>query len=290
MIENTLLKNTSVHKVECLNAHKIKQKYLKDFKLDVSYLFKGLNEVEIMKCDKTGFRFYYPLSVEGDNDFYVELYKNNKTRLYQETKWEFKRAATAIEGNSSVLDVGCGAGNFFDELTGKNCEFYGIDKSDYAADLLRKKRISFTNEPIEEYAEKNEGRFDYITGFQILEHVKQPGEFIASMVKMLKKNGVLIIAVPNNEPYFLKYDKYHTLNLPPHHMGLWNKESLSKMAPYFGLELIKFEYENFDYLIQYFKRKTGINSSIILSILKLLLRFFNNSLGKRTALAIYKKL
>lgn len=281
---NTLI-NDEIELEEVLEVNKIIGKYKNDFNIDVSYLFENVKELKIIKCKQTGFRFYYPLSVEGDDKFYLDLYSNNTKRLYQKTKWEFKEAAKIIKPNSLVLDVGCGGGDFFDELKSKNCTCYGLDKSDFAIDLLKTKGVEFSNEPIEIFAEKNIEKFDYVTGFQILEHVKQPGQFINSMVKMLKKDGILIIAVPNNEPYFMKYFKYHTLNLPPHHMGLWNKESLAKMAPHFGLQNYEFKYEGFDYLIQFFKRKTGINIRNFAFLLKL----FNNVLGKRTALAIYKK-
>ena len=284
MQKNTLI-NGPTEVVEALDAKKIIKQYKEDYKIDVSYLFENVNEVQIIKCTQTGFRFYYPLSVEGDNKFYIDLYSKNTDKLYQKTKWEFKEAATMIKPNSSVLDVGCGGGNFFDELKGKNCKCYGLDKSNYAIDLLKARGVEFSDEPIETFAEKNIEKFDYVTGFQILEHVKHPGEFISSMAKMLKKDGLLIIAVPNNEPYFMKHFKYHTLNLPPHHMGLWNKDSLTKMAPHFGLQIHEFKYEGFDYLIQFFKRKTGINIRPFSFFLKL----FNNTLGKRTALAIYKK-
>ncbi|WP_317896964.1 class I SAM-dependent methyltransferase [Aurantibacillus circumpalustris] len=290
MIENTLIKNASVEEVESLNVQKIIKGYKDKYNIEVSYLFEKTNEVKIVKCSKTGFRFYYPLSVEGDNKFYIDLYSNNTKRLYQKVKWEFKQAASIIKNDSLLIDVGCGGGDFFDELAGKNCKCYGLDKSDFAGDLLKSKGVEFSNESIEIFAEKNLEKFDYVTGFQILEHVKHPGKFISSMTKMLKKGGLLIIAVPNNEPYFLKYDKYHTLNLPPHHMGLWNKESLTNIAPHFGLRVKDFKYEGFDYLIQYFKNKTGINNKISTAVLKFFLKFFNNTLGKRTALVVYEKI
>ncbi len=285
MQKNTLINGGAVDVEDTLNVEKIVSQYKKDFNIDVAYLFEGTKDLQIVKCKETGFRFYYPLSVEGDNRFYSDLYSQHRDRLYQKTKWEFREAAKMIRPNSSVLDVGCGGGDFFDELKGKNCQCFGLDKSNYAGELLKSKGVEFSDEPIETFAEKNREKFDYVTGFQILEHVKQPGEFIKSMVKMLKKDGILIIAVPNNEPYFMKHFKYHTLNLPPHHMGLWNKESLTNMAPHFGLDNHDFKYEGFDYLIQFFKRKTGINIKPFSSVLKL----FNNTLGKRTALAFYKK-
>jgi hypothetical protein len=56
-------------------------------------------------------------------------------------------------------------------------------------------------------------------------------------LKALKKGGKLIIGVPNSNPFLYKYDKYHTLNLPPHHMGLWNKFSLANLANYFPMSV-----------------------------------------------------
>lgn len=290
MAQNTLIANADVTVVETLDIKKTISNYQKNYNVDVTYLFKNTDTLQILKCNQTGFRFYYPLSVEGDNEFYKNLYAAHTTNLYQTTKWEFKEAANMIKTNSSVLDVGCGGGNFFNHLEGKNCECYGLDKSDFAVELLKAKGINFSNEDIEVYAEKNKNKFDYITGFQILEHVKLPGSFIESMVKMLKPGGTLVIAVPNNEPYFLKYDKYHTLNLPPHHMGLWNGESLTNMAPHFGLKVKEIKYEGFEYVLEFFKRKTGIKASFVSSILKGFLSvFFKSTLGKRTVLAIYTK-
>jgi 2-polyprenyl-3-methyl-5-hydroxy-6-metoxy-1,4-benzoquinol methylase len=290
MTNNTLIANENVTIVDTIDIKKIISNYKKNYNLDVSYLFKDTTNLQILKCSQTGFRFYYPLNVEGDNDFYKNLYSNHTSRLYQNEKWEFLEVAKMININSSVLDVGCGAGEFFKFLDGKNCECSGLDKSDFAAELLLAKGIKFSKEPIEEFAKKNKEKFDYITGFQILEHVKEPGLFLINLSKMLKKGGTLFIAVPNNDPYFLKYDKYHTLNLPPHHMGLWNEESLTKLAPHFGLTLRQIKFEGFDYILNFFSRKTGINNGIIKGVLKNVLSlFFKNTLGKRTALAIYTK-
>ena len=52
-----------------------------------------------------------------------------------------------------------------------------------------------------------------------------------------------MIGVPNNEPYFQGYDKYCTLNLPPHHMGLWNRKVFERTAPLFGLKILQVIYD-----------------------------------------------
>ena len=76
-------------------------------------------------------------------------------------------------------------------------------------------------------------RFSFICSFQVLEHVYEVYGFLNSAIALLKNKGKLIIAVPNNNPYFLKHDKYHTLNLPPHHMGIWDERSLKFIGKLF---------------------------------------------------------
>ncbi|MBL7917505.1 MAG: methyltransferase domain-containing protein, partial [Bacteroidia bacterium] len=146
MQENTLI-NGAFEVVETINVEKLISNYKKDYNIDVSYLFEGLKQLEIVKCKQTGFRFYYPLTVEGDNKFYNNLYSNNDERLYLKTKWEFLQAAELIKPNSVVLDVGCGGGDFFDLLKEKNCKCFGIDKSNFAVDLLKSKGVEFSDEP-----------------------------------------------------------------------------------------------------------------------------------------------
>ena len=48
----------------------------------------------------------------------------------------------------------------------------------------------------------------------------------------------MIIAVPNNNPYLFEWDDYHTLNLPPHHAGLWNKEVFKNLENIFSIKNI----------------------------------------------------
>jgi SAM-dependent methyltransferase len=82
-----------------------------------------------------------------------------------------------------------------------------------------------------------------VCSFQVLEHIYDVKSFLEASLHVLKPKGKLIIGVPNNEPYFLGYDKYATLNLPPHHMGLWNKSVFEKVAPLFNLKIIDVQYD-----------------------------------------------
>lgn len=86
-----------------------------------------------------------------------------------------------------------------------------------------------------------------VCSFQVLEHIADVKSFIESSLKALKKGGRLVVAVPNNDVLFFKYRnlrfqnnhylKTLLLNLPPHHMGLWNPRSIVNLASIYNLKL-----------------------------------------------------
>jgi hypothetical protein len=79
-------------------------------------------------------------------------------------------------------------------------------------------------------------RMTWLRFFQVLEHISAVQSFLTAAIKCLKKNGLLVLAVPNNEPYLFGFNKYDWLNLPPHHMGWWNAASLQKLSGFFPIK------------------------------------------------------
>lgn len=61
------------------------------------------------------------------------------------------------------------------------------------------------------FVKENESQFDVVTFFQVLEHIADVHSFLTSALLTLKTGGKVILAVPNNEPYYLKYDRLHFL-------------------------------------------------------------------------------
>lgn len=63
-----------------------------------------------------------------------------------------------------------------------------------------------------------------------------------SAIKVLKKEDKLFVGVLNNNS-FLGLREMDVLNMPPHHMGLWNEKSLRNLCNYFPMKLDEFLYE-----------------------------------------------
>ena len=242
--------------------------YQKRFRVDVSKYFKGLSKVEVAECSATGYRFYYPFEIAGNGTFYEELQKAmaGDDSYYRPWGYDHEYAREKINKDEHVLDIGCGSGNFLKKIREKTDKVYGLEFNNKAIEDCKKEGLTVFAETIEHHSERYAGFYDVVCAFQVLEHVYKINEFITATVKVLRKGGRLIIGVPNNEPYFQRFNKYSTLNLPPHHMGLWNRKAFEKIQEQFHIKLKEVNYVGKDkWLVDaYFRAKYWFNIKSII--------------------------
>lgn len=208
--------------------------------INVKKIFKDINTIEFYECSETSFKFFYPYNVAGDNEFYQALSKEDW--YYMPWKWEHNIAKEFCKDGMSILEIGCAKGDFIDHINSKfKVSTMGLEFNTEAAKIAQTKGLDVRTINLEELADPFKNTFDLVCSFQVLEHIANPIEFLNASIKLLKIDGRLIISVPNNDSY-LKYI-YPSLNMPPHHMGLWNKESLVKLTKLLPLnvEMIYFE-------------------------------------------------
>jgi len=114
--------------------------------------------------------------------------------------------ASKIKEKSTVLDIGCGSGYIGVLLKDKKCKVYGIDVDSKALEIAKSKdcyknvfNFSITEKENENYKKffKEKIEFDYIIFADVLEHVVNPGEIIFELSKKLKKDGEILISLPN---------------------------------------------------------------------------------------------
>jgi 2-polyprenyl-3-methyl-5-hydroxy-6-metoxy-1,4-benzoquinol methylase len=217
--------------------------YKDQLAMDVSRFFTNKKHFYLYRDDDTGYRFYYPEGLDGDGKFYEALQNRLGEDYYHTWKFENQLAYDEIKQGDKVLDIGCGIGNFLSRANEKTNEVYGLELNEKAVGECRKRGLTVFNELIQEHSATRENFYDVVCMFQVLEHVYEVKDFLEASLKVLKPGGKIIIGVPNNEPYFLGYDKYCTLNLPPHHMGLWNKKVFHNLSGLFNLKILKTEYD-----------------------------------------------
>lgn len=102
----------------------------------------------------------------------------------------------------AILDVGCGGGLLAEPLTARGARVVGIDASAEAIEIAKIHAsqtgvvIDYRQETAEGLA-KTDAQFDVITAFEIIEHVADLKSFLTALSKLLKPEGLLIIATMN---------------------------------------------------------------------------------------------
>jgi SAM-dependent methyltransferase len=160
---------------------------------------------------------------------------------YRHWSEEFQFALDRIRPGERVLDDGCGYGYFVERAAERGITS-GLDANVHAQRRAVGRGPDVRHKTAAAFADELAAQFDVVCTFQTLEHIFEVSSFLEVLRRMLKPGGRLIVAVPNNEPYLERFNKYATFNTPPHHVGLWNRHSLEAAGLHFGFELMEHAY------------------------------------------------
>lgn len=223
--------------IDELKTDRIRTDYKYGFNINIDKFIES-ETLKRYRCLETNLEFYRGIK-PGDGGFYAELMKNDW--YYDPWKWEHEIVKNILNLKDSLIEIGSGSGGFLKRLKENGIKATGIEINKDAVATAKSSGLNVTEENLEKFARDNENRFDWSVSFQVLEHIEDVAGFLKNSVKLLKRGGKLVISVPNNDSFIGKM--YNPLNLPPHHMNRWNRDSLEKIAPIFGLKVEKFELE-----------------------------------------------
>ncbi|WP_346883441.1 class I SAM-dependent methyltransferase [uncultured Algibacter sp.] len=137
---------------------------------------------------------------------------------------------SSSSGGKSLLDIGCGTGDFLKIAQQNNWDVSGIEPDSQARNIANKKTKDsvFETEHLKTFKASS---FDVITLWHVLEHLPNLDEHITIFKKLLKPDGVLIIAVPNYNSYDAKhYKQFWAAYDVPRHLWHFNQDSISKLV------------------------------------------------------------
>ena len=96
----------------------------------------------------------------------------------------------------SVLDVGCRTGDFLFHFP-NNIAREGVELSENSAEIARKRGLRIYQDFVENI--NFDKRYDVVTCYAILEHLKNPLSFLDKLQNMVAPCGVLVILIPTYE-------------------------------------------------------------------------------------------
>lgn len=237
--------------------------------LELKDYFLTQEDFEIWVCEDCGLLYTSPRPApEKIGDYYKsEAYyshQENKIglipRIYESVKKvNLKHKVNLAIGGlekGKLLDIGCGVGDFLQQIESKGWQCTGIEPSEDAAKIA-KKRIQATIYKPEEIDTLIDETYDVITMWHVLEHVDDLRTEVEHLFRLLKKGGRLVIALPNYKSYDATYyqDKWAAYDVP-RHLNHFDKQTIVNIFNTKGLKIKNIEKLPWDaYYISFMSEK-----------------------------------
>ncbi len=196
----------------------------------------------IVKCNKCDFIFVNPRpDVQEIGKYYKSeeyiSHSNNKNGLLNKVYHIIRKRnhgkkyelISNFKSNGKLLDIGCATGEFLNYVKKNNWETVGIEPDSDAREFA-KTAYNLNVQPEVYLNELKSESFDIITMWHVLEHVHELKERLEQIQRLLVKNGVAIIAVPNAACYDSKiYSEYWAGYDLPRHIYHFTQETIIKL-------------------------------------------------------------
>jgi 2-polyprenyl-3-methyl-5-hydroxy-6-metoxy-1,4-benzoquinol methylase len=203
------------------------------------------NGVDIYTCPTCG-------CIMADLEFAHEQYESAsyytmafKTKAEIELEWGFRwrYILSTLKRHTAapkLLDVGAGNGYF---VWLARTEF-GVpaDGLEISAAEVEYARDTFGLELLSGDLSRIKDRYEVITSFNVLEHVKHPMDLLTQMRTRLSGGGLLVITTPNPSCIHRQLRGLSKWNMvcPPHHINLFTRAALEQMLSLAGFQILEY--------------------------------------------------
>jgi len=154
---------------------------------------QNVDAAEVAKFDALAARWWDP-----DGEF-RPLHEINPLRL------DWIRKYADLEGRK-VLDIGCGGGILTEAMAAAGATVTGLDMAEKPLAVARLHQIesaldvNYQQGTAEELARKEAGQYDVVTCLEMLEHVPEPSQVIASACQLVRPGGDVFFSTINRTP------------------------------------------------------------------------------------------
>ena len=195
----------------------------------------------------------YPIPEDLEPYYKSEEYLSHKdsasgllATLYRWVKrYSISRKLRLIDryaGNTkSILDIGAGTGDLLAAAQQKGYRIGGVEPNLQAREQALKKGINLKSDT------NDLGKFQIISLWHVLEHLRNPEEQIKKIKDSLEDNGTVFIAVPNFNSFDAKYYQEFWAGYDvPRHVWHFSRSAIQKLFEDHQMRLIRAKPMPFD--------------------------------------------
>ena len=233
------------------------------------HIFNPADHFEILRCRDC--QAVFVSNIQVNSGYYSQYYPNNyydsvlshgflnylvrlmaRVSIKAKEKAILKQLRVTKNQKLKILDIGCGNGEFLQYLDNNKFEKYGIEINPQGYHMCENKGIRMFDKDLKDLnVESN--FFDVVTLWHVLEHLEKPRELLIAAKKVLKENGILVIATPNTDSLGFKFGRNFWFHLDsPRHLILYNNQCLEYLLKSAGFEVIHEGRLYYDYPLDLF--------------------------------------
>ena len=228
---------------------------------------------QVYVCKNCGFQFLDPQPTDAElSEIYSDQYflDEGDVRITEIVN-KLKRATAGLyleqlvkenpspQVQLSLLEIGCGMGDFLLEAQSRGFKVSGLEVTDHLVQLANR-RLGANNvqKGFLETSGFNRESFDVVAFFDVIEHVRNPLDFMARVNSLLRKSGKAYIVTPSLDSWSAKLLGRNWMEYKIEHLSYFNRKAITLLLEKSGFHNIKFysNYKvlNFDYINRHFVR------------------------------------
>lgn len=257
----------------------------KNMAQDVAVLYSNKKtvtgkDIPIYQCANCGL-YQIPFGEVSDNYYLMSASQSPKMCKLQED--ELKQIKKLHPKAKSLLEVGCGDGNFLVIAKKMFDECIGIEPQEIFREEYERNGLYVIQEYLDEKTQLKQ-KFDVVVARQTFEHVDNPTELFAAMVNACEEDGLIMLDIPNGEKS-IRENRYY--DFFSDHVNHWTPQSLVYLAEHNGMHIISVQ-EGFggDYL-QLFCRKNKVQDHTFMQQIPADLERIKNIINTHNNVAVY---
>jgi SAM-dependent methyltransferase len=185
-------------------------------------------EFNVVECS-CGMMFVNPMPTESCiPELYPKNYLKDKARENMDSVYQRMVSFLPNHPGGTLLDIGCGRGDFINYASGQGWNVQGVDFLKWEGACPVPIRVG-------DFLQMDFGgqKFDVITAWAVLEHVRKPSAFFERVSQLLKESGSFIFLVPNMAAPGMRYSCTEDV---PRHLHLFSPKSIAKHLQRCGMK------------------------------------------------------
>lgn len=221
-------------------------------------LGSDIHKFDVVGCRNCGFHSLNPIPNDEELKFIYSNYASDGNRIEVENyriKNVYLNKIKLIEKytqGTKILDIGAGIGGFVRVSQDAGYTTTGLEMEDEQVKLAKKVfNVNLINDKLESFFIKNNVKYDVVFLHHVLEHFQYPKESLVLIKNMLKKDGILLIEVPND---FFIVSEVLEIRLgiltpkkhrnPYHHISFFSPITLKKLVEVAGYNILEINDKN----------------------------------------------